>query len=92
MQNLCPSDLGIVGILERISEKYQNKYTLLIFKDFMEKSIAKNKFVGIFLKIYLNSVGVEVGSSPLLVHVVSSIEPTMILHFLQCWTFPRLQT
>ena len=37
MQNLCPSDLGIVDILERISEKYQNKYTLLLFKDFMDQ-------------------------------------------------------
>ena len=37
---------------------------------------------------YLYSVGIEIGSSSLFVHVVGSIKPTMVLYLLQCWSFP----
>lgn len=37
---------------------------------------------------FLNSVGIEIGSSSLFIHVVSRIKPTMILDLLQCWSFP----
>ena len=39
----------------------------------------------------LDSVGVEIGSSSLLIHVIGSVEPTMILHLFQCWSFPKVQ-
>ena len=39
----------------------------------------------------LDSVGVEIGSSSLLIHVVGSVKPAMILHFFQCWSFPKAQ-
>ena len=37
----------------------------------------------------LNSVGIEICSSTLFVHIVCSVKPTMVLYFLQGWSFPK---
>ena len=74
---------------------YNKVILVIIFLRYNKRYFENNVSLSNKIKIIkchatnLNSVGIEICSSTLFVHIVCSVKPTMVLYFLQGWSFPK---